>query len=967
MEEWSEKGNTGLPTRIVDEVQYSRQIYALGRAAVLKIAEASVTLIGAKGVGSEVGKCLALAGVKAITIVDDSTVQESDLSASPFFQDSDVGHVAAAVSAEKIAALNENVSVKALSGPLGEEAIRESTVVVATDSSSSFEELASVNVACRRQGVPFIVALSHGLVSCVFADLGDEFEVADASGEPQGTLMVENITQDCPATVTVAEDHRHGLEEGDHVEFSGIKGIAELNSGGPRAVTVTGPSSFTVADDTRACGRYISGGYIHRAPRAAKWRFQSLERALESPKFCSGDARHLLRSMQLHAAITAVDAIRQRHHQGDDDDVLLVLDLAKKLLEKYKGDARARGEEVAEAEAEAAPPAPSSSSCMDTSDDASIPTEGEPRVVLPAAAGSADLDEALVRHILNGWGKVVPPVASYTGGVAAQEVLKACTGHLTPLHQWLYFDALDCLPPLPLPPEECAPSGGRHDAQVSILGRSLQEKLGNLRGAGVMSAVDSAAARYWIDARCVFVPYESEMYASTQDPPEHREFPICTVTNFPYAPEHALRWALDAFAALFTQRPQDVNAYLGTRDYVPALRKQPPAAQLPVLELLQDSLLRHRPLGFEACVEWARLQFEELFSNNIKQLCFNFPLGMTTSAGTPFWSGTKRAPTPLLFDAGDALHLDFIVAAANLQATVYGLKGCRDRAVFAPALRSIQVPAFQPKEGVKIAVTDSELRAGHGPQGAAGGSRRGGDDSAAAAECERFLQKLPTPASLVGYRLTAVSYDPDDELTYTADFVAAAAALRALNYGIPPCDKLLARLQAGNVVPALITTATAVGGLMALELVKLVQQKPLAAHKHSYFNLALPLFTSAQPLPAVKTKVATRRGGTFTWTLWDRFELDGSAGMTLKSLLSEFEKQHGLEITMLSHGKSLLYAEFVNKKKLQERLPMTLTELVASVAKTKVPPTKTHLTFSIACTDATDDDIEVPDIRVKIK
>lgn len=43
---------------------------------------------------------------------------------------------------------------------------------------------------------------------------------------------------------------------------------------------------------------------------------------------------------------------------------------------------------------------------------------------------------------------------------------------------------------------------------------------------------------------------------------------------------------------------------------------------------------------------------------------------MTTSAGAPFWSGTKRAPTPLTFDVLDALHLDFIVAAANLQVYV---------------------------------------------------------------------------------------------------------------------------------------------------------------------------------------------------------------------------------------------------------------------------------------------------------
>jgi ubiquitin-activating enzyme E1 len=37
-----------------------------------------------------------------------------------------------------------------------------------------------------------------------------------------------------------------------------------------------------------------------------------------------------------------------------------------------------------------------------------------------------------------------------------------------------------------------------------------------------------------------------------------------------------------------------------------------------------------RPTSFADCVVWARLKFEELFTNNIKQLLFNFPLEMFT-------------------------------------------------------------------------------------------------------------------------------------------------------------------------------------------------------------------------------------------------------------------------------------------------------------------------------------------------
>lgn len=129
---------------------------------------------------------------------------------------------------------------------------------------------------------------------------------------------------------------------------------------------------------------------------------------------------------------------------------------------------------------------------------------------------------------------------------------------------------------------------------------------------------------------------------------------------------------------------------------------------------------------------------------------------------------------------------------------------------------------------------------------------------------------MPTPASLAGYRLTVIDYQKDDTERYHLDFVAAAANLRAQNYGIPPVDKLTARLIAGRILPSVITSASVVAGLMCLELYKLVQNKPLGAYRHSYLNLALPLMTSAQPLAAVKTEVQTSHGKPLVWTLWDR-------------------------------------------------------------------------------------------------
>ena len=63
--------------------------------------------------------------------------------------------------------------------------------------------------------------------------------------------------------------------------------------------------------------------------------------------------------------------------------------------------------------------------------------------------------------------------------------------------------------------------------------------------------------------------------------------------------------------------------------------------------------MEDRPENFEDCVKWARLDFQDQYNNQIRQLLFNFPEDQTTSSGAPFWSPPKRCPHPVLFDSGE--------------------------------------------------------------------------------------------------------------------------------------------------------------------------------------------------------------------------------------------------------------------------------------------------------------------------
>ena len=53
--------------------------------------------------------------------------------------------------------------------------------------------------------------------------------------------------------------------------------------------------------------------------------------------------------------------------------------------------------------------------------------------------GLSDEDRSWMKRLAMGLAGQASPVATYIGGAAGQEVLKACIGKFTPLNQWLLF------------------------------------------------------------------------------------------------------------------------------------------------------------------------------------------------------------------------------------------------------------------------------------------------------------------------------------------------------------------------------------------------------------------------------------------------------------------------------------------------------------------------------------------------
>lgn len=1013
------------PTQInkpIDEGLYSRQLYVLGHEAMQRMANSNVLLVGLKGLGIEIAKNIILAGVRSVTLHDDAPVSSWDLSAQFFLTDKDVGRSRAVASLKKLQELNSYVQVGVHQGEVSDSEIKKYQVVVMLD--QPLDLMLKVNAVCHANGIGFVSASSFGVFANIFCDFGDSFVVLDTNGEPPQSVLIANISQENTGIVTVVDDQRIPFEDGDYVTFSELQGMTELNNSPARPIKLISQYTFSI-EDTSKYSPYKTGGRVTQVKQPKTFNFLPLKESLEQPEFLLSDFAKMDNPAQLHIGFQALYQFQKTHGMlpspHNEDHATEIVAIVNNLNSKSKN----KLEKV---------------------------------------------DEKLIKLLSYGATGEMSPITTFLGGVAAQEVLKACSGKFTPLKQWFYFDAVEILPSEELPAQEYQPVGSRYDAQIVVLGRTMQEQIKQLNyflvgagaigcevlktwammglGAGpkgmiyvtdmdsieksnlsrqflfrpkdveelksktaavaiqhmnpevhvtaysnrvgpetesvfndafynslsgVCNALDNVEARLYMDSQCVFykkpllesgtlgtkgntqviVPDLTESYASSRDPPE-KSIPICTLHHFPNVIEHTIQWARDSFEGLYKNQPESVNSYLTHADFLEQLQKQPAGTKLETVTNLKSSLMDEKPLSFDQCIQWARLKFEEYFNNNIRQLLYNFPLDMVTSTGAPFWSGPKRAPKPVEFDIKNALHVDFVIAAANLRAQIYGLKGDKNPAIFKKVIPNIIVPEFVPKKGVKINTNENEAE---NKSNEANARTEDEDDS-----FKRITSELPSPSSLAGYRLNPIDFEKDDDTNFHIEFITAAANLRATNYSIPVADRHKVKGIAGKIIPAMVTTTAVVSGLVCIELLKLVQHKKLELLKNGFVNLALPFFGFSEPIKPASTKI--REG--WSWSLWDRFDINEGTDITLQEFIALFKKKYQLDVTMISCGLSMIHSFFMAKDKLADRMPKKLSAVVAGVSGNL--PDKDYLILELCCSRLEDDeDVDVPSVRYQYR
>lgn len=450
---------------------YSRQIGTFGLDAMVKLVRLKVLVVGVRGLGIEICKNAALAGVHTLALHDDSPTQLPDLGTNFFLSEEDVtaGRSRAGACVDKVAELNANVNLVCVEGPLTEEIVGSYHFVVFT--SGTRADLIKWNTFCRTQPQPisFMYVNTSGASGSLFIDHGPSFVIRDADGKDPLVKIIDKVTEKEDDKGNKYVEVRYITPDGQSTEALNSSGLIEISeaeglccdafksdTNTEGSINKVGPIRCSVEkDDPRFSFRinlpsgkdgsctpvhgltpWQGGGVITEKKEPKTVQFRSLEECFKAPGSLNegivmSDLTFSMSELQIHVGYQAIFAFEEKHGRrptrGDVDEVIALakeFDAANNVLAICGG-------------------------------------VKEETIATMAATCNAELQ----------------PMCAFYGGVAAQELVKI-SGKFTPIHQFLNFHCFEALPEES--PTDTEPIGSRYDQLISVYGKKFQEMLGNL-------------------------------------------------------------------------------------------------------------------------------------------------------------------------------------------------------------------------------------------------------------------------------------------------------------------------------------------------------------------------------------------------------------------------------------------------------------------------------------------------------
>jgi adenylyltransferase/sulfurtransferase len=151
-----------------DRIRYGRQIIypGFGEIGQERLKASHVLVVGVGGLGCAASIYLTYAGIGHITIVDDDSVELSNLNRQMLHWESDIGKKKPISAANKLRRINSGIRITSICKSVTEgnvdDIIKGADVVI--DGLDNFKTRFVLNAACVRQKLPFIHAGVNGLL-----------------------------------------------------------------------------------------------------------------------------------------------------------------------------------------------------------------------------------------------------------------------------------------------------------------------------------------------------------------------------------------------------------------------------------------------------------------------------------------------------------------------------------------------------------------------------------------------------------------------------------------------------------------------------------------------------------------------------------------------------------------------------------------------------------------------------------
>jgi len=944
----------------IDNNLYDRQIRTYGEEAVKKMTSSSVLIFGlAKGLATEVGKNLALGGIKNIYLYDKDNITQSDLETGFYYSSDSVEQSRSQVVANKLQELNPYVTVQSVDTFDKQQNV---TILI----NQSVETVKTISDYCRNNNSKLVVLYSKGVSGVVFVDAGNSHLVTDATGETIESVQIGEINSD--GKVRCAPHNSHDFQTGDYIRFENMEGTNVEQFQKEWKINVINKTTFQLDSFDYSPFTFLNGTVVH-IKKPITVNHQCWSEQISKPtiafNFDMDKAESLVKTYLQMYSNNLVDSMPfiwsdENKHWMETNNIEW-FEQARTFSYELISVVSLMGSIVASEAIKLVTNKYLPINQWFTWFDSSLLPKQEPDFTAARTAygflWGTEFENKLSssRWFMVGSGAIGCEHLKNLAYMNVEEILLTDPDHIekSNLNRQFLFRSEH----IGKSKSEMAANAIKkmkpnmkitnYTQKVGSDNLEWTESIMESNITGVLNALDNIKARRFMDEMCFkyglplfesgttgtkgntqpVIPFVTETYSNSTDPDQEKSFPICTIKSFPNEIAHTIHWAMDQFE-FFNRGPTTMNKWIDSPSSIDELSQ---VEKYQALEDINKFTVKYptqlKKNGLKTCVEWAADMFTENYINSINQLLHTFKPDHEVAPGVLFWSAGKRCPKPITWDPNNQIILDYIEASSHLLARISGLEDNFSREDVYQMIKDYKVKEFVPIE-MKIAASDSEI-----------------------VKNQVYGENIQVGLN-TDFISTYVSqeFEKDDDSNWHINWITAASNIRALNYGIPVVDRQQTKGIAGRIIPAIATTTSAVSGLILLEVLKYLQEmNKVDMYRSTFINLAEPVLVYSDPLEAPLMDI-----GGIKVNSWTKFEYIKDS--TLGEFKDFYDKMFSVSINMIVIGTAMVYAEFLGGTNLDRKLSDIIFETLDSVPS--------NVSFSLATEDDTK---EVPTINVNLK